>query len=93
MRVDNAVVFLNIIAALCALIAAFLWYKSATVKVPHRGELDESGFNSAVLIINDNTDFIQTVVAQSTWSKRGAAAAALAALFQGTALLVQSIAA
>jgi len=81
----TTVVLLNVIAALFALIAAFLWYKSATIQVPHQDEPDESGLHSAAIITRGNTDFLQTAVTQSIWSKRAAIAAALAALFQSAA--------
>ena len=93
MTASTAVVILNLVAAMAALAAAFLWHKSATVQVLHKDEPDANGIYSAAIIVGDNTDFIGTVVAQSTWSTRGAYAAAIAAAFQGVALLVQSAAA
>ena len=93
MTVASTIILLNILAALAALTAAFLWHRSATVQVPHRDEPDANGIYSAAIIIGDNIDFVSTAVAQSTWSKRGAYAAAVAAFLQAAALIVQSVAA
>lgn len=91
MTVGPAIVLLNLGAALFALIAACLWYRSATVQVPHNDEPDSSGLYPAAIIVGENTDFIGTAFAQSTWSKRAAFAAAIAAALQSLALLVQSV--
>jgi hypothetical protein len=45
-------------------------------------------FSAAIVV--DNNDFIKTAMSQALWSKRAAYAAALAALFQGVALLASS---
>jgi hypothetical protein len=91
MTVAGTIVLLNVVAALAALTAALLWHRSATIQVLYRDDPDADGIHSAAIIINDKVDFISTAVAQSTWSKRGAYAAAVAAAFQAAALLVQSI--
>ena len=70
-------------AALSALIAAVLWYKSSVVWV----ELDPSKFDSTIAVIEGEkqTDFTATAREQTRWSKWAAAASAL---FQGIALLL-----
>ncbi|WP_126403502.1 hypothetical protein [Ectopseudomonas mendocina] len=93
MNSNLVVMYLNFGAAFAAFAAAYLWHKSATVKVPHKDEPDASGMYPAAIITDDNTDFIETASAQSVWSKRGAYAAAIAAALQGLALLIQSVAA
>ena len=91
MTSTTAIMLLNFLAALFALAAAYLWHRSATVQVPHEDKPGPGGIYSAAIIVGDNTDFIGTTIAQALWSKRGAYAAAGAALFQGTALLIQAI--
>ena len=93
MTVNAAIVLLNLGAALSAFIAAVLWHRSATVQVPYKDEPDASGIHSAAIIVGKNTDFIGTAITQSSWSKRAAYAAAIAAALQGLALLLQSVAA
>ena len=93
MTIGSVVTGLNFLSALAAFAAAFLWHRSATVQIPHKEEADENGMYSAAIVVGDNTDFISTAFAQSTWSRRGAYAAAVAALFPGIALLLQSAAA
>ena len=93
MTVNAAIVLLNLGAALSAFIAAVLWHRSATVQVPYKDEPDASGIHSAAIIVGKNTDFIGTAITQSSWSKRAAYAAAIAAALQGLALLLQCVAA
>ena len=93
LTISSVVTGLNFLSALAAFAAAFLWHRSATIQIPHKEEADENGMYSAAIVVGNNTDFISTAFAQSTWSRRGAYAAAVAALFQGIALLLQSIAA
>lgn len=79
----------NFASALFAIVAAFLWYRSAIVQVPHKDKPGPDGWHSAAIVVDSN-DFIKTASSQALWSKRAAFAAALAALFQGIALLVPS---
>ena len=79
----------NISSAVFALAAAVLWYRSATVQVPHEEKPDADGMYPAAIVVDDN-DFIKTAMRQALWSKRAAYAAALAALFQGVASLATS---
>ena len=85
-------VVLNITSAIAAYIAAMLWYKSAVVKVPYKDEPGADGFSQAGIIVDGN-DFIATAIASSTWSKRAAYAAALAAFLQATAMAAAKMAA
>jgi len=77
---------LTIAAAVFALIAAALWYKSSVVSV----ELDPNNFNSTIMVDDEGkqTDFIATALAQARWSKWAAAAAGTSATFQAIALLL-----
>ena len=93
MTINAAVVALNFSAAVGALVAASLWYRSATVKVSHKDEPDASGMYPGAIVVDEDTDFISTAAAQAKWSKYAAAAAAIAAALQGLALLLQSLAA
>jgi hypothetical protein len=77
---------LTIAAAVFALIAAALWYKSSAVAV----ELDPNNFDSTIMVDDEGkqTDFIATALAQARWSKWAAAAAGTSAIFQAIALLL-----
>ena len=79
----------NYTSAASALAAAVLWYRSATVRIPHEDKPGPDGWHPAAIVV-DESDFIKTAMSQALWSKRAAYAAALAALFQGVALLVAS---
>jgi len=89
MSIEVTIVALNCIAAIAALVGAFFWFRSATLQVAYKNEPDADGFYSAVITTGENTDFINTVIAQSLWSKRGACSCGIAALLQGFALLLQ----
>ena len=71
----------NVFAMLFAIVAAWLWYKSAIIRVPiSKGnktgpELDVGGYA-----------FVATAQMQTTWSRRAAIAAAGAAFCQAVAL-------
>lgn len=79
--------WINIASAVLAFVAAGLWVRSATVKVPHKEQPDSSGMFGASISIG-GVDFIATAVAQGEWNKRAAWAAAGAAVAQGAAVLV-----
>lgn len=93
MTANSIVILLNFAAAASALLAALLWHRSGVVQVPHKDEPDASGLYPAAIVVGDNVDFISTAIAQSSWSKRAAYAAAAAAAFQGLALLIGGFAA
>jgi hypothetical protein len=81
-------IVLNWLAALVAIIAALLWFRSATVKVPaNPPPLDENGMFAAQISVNDS-DFIATAVQQTRWNKWAALAAAIAAACQAVALML-----
>ena len=79
----------NLSSAAFAFAAAVLWYRSATVQVAHEDKPGPNGMFFAAIVV-DNNDFIKTAMSQGLWSKRTAYATALAALFQGVALLASS---
>jgi len=89
MSVDITIIALNFISSIAALLGAFFWFRSATLQVAYKNEPDADGDYSAVITTGENTDFINTVLAQSLWSKRGACSCGIAALLQGFALLLQ----
>jgi hypothetical protein len=64
-----------------AAIAAWLWYKSTTVSVPP----EQGNVDGAELIVGGYA-FVATAIRQNTWSRRAAAAAAIAAFFQAAGL-------
>lgn len=76
----------NFASAAFAFVAVVLWYRSATVQVPHEDKPGTDGWHSAAIVV-DGSNFINTAISQALWSKRAAYAAALAALFQGVELL------
>jgi hypothetical protein len=86
------IIGLNIAAAASAIIAAYLWLRSATIKAPYRDEPDESGIHPEAITIDEGdgeVDFIETTIQQARWSKRAALAAGASAFFQALSLLFQ----
>jgi hypothetical protein len=78
----------NWIAALAGLIAAVLWFRSATVSIPaNPPPSDEKGIFPAQITVSD-ADFIATAVHQTKWNKWAAVAAAIAAAFQAVGLML-----
>lgn len=71
----------NAIAMVCAAAAAWLWYRSTTVMVPP----EQGNVDGAELIVGGHA-FVATAIRQNTWSRRAAAAAAVAAFFQALGL-------
>jgi histone deacetylase complex regulatory component SIN3 len=85
---DHSKVVLNWVAALVALIAALLWFRSATVKISvNPPDRDENGMFAAQIRVDDS-DFIATAVQQTRWNKWAAVAAGIAATFQAVALML-----
>jgi D-alanyl-lipoteichoic acid acyltransferase DltB (MBOAT superfamily) len=81
-------IVLNWIAAFVAVIAASLWFRSATVKIPaNPPPRDENGMFAAQITVNDS-DFIATAVQQTRWNKWAALAAGIAAACQAVALML-----
>ena len=89
--VSEVIIVFNILAAILAFAAAYLWHKSATIKIPFRDGPGAKGIYPSALIIDGNNDFIDTAITQSRWSKWAAYAAGASALFQGVSLLIQVI--
>ena len=81
--------FFNLASAIFALTAAFLWFRSTTVKVPPDNKLNAE-WQSASIEVN-GSDFIATAIKQAKLSKRAASFAALAALFQGLVTIITMI--
>ena len=70
-------VVLNRVASLVALVAAHLWFRSATVRIPaNPPPRDEKGMFAAQITVND-ADFIATAVHQTRWNKWAAVAAGI----------------
>ena len=80
----------NFLTALFALIAAYFWYRSATVQVPCEDKSRPDGIYPAAIIAGGNIDFFRTDEVRSVKSRRGAYAAA--SFLQFLALLLQSVA-
>jgi hypothetical protein len=80
--VHNIEIACNGLAALFALAAALLWYRSATLKV-----LDHPGCTGIPEIVVNGTLFISTAIERSIWSRRTTYLAAAAALFQAFGLV------
>jgi len=86
---NNVKGILSIVAAIFAMAAAILWFKSTIVKVPPNEEPDEAGMISTS-IQADGADVIETARMQNYWNRWGALAASIAALAQGISLLIPS---
>ncbi len=80
---------LSIVAAIFALAAALLWFKSTIVKVQPNETPDENGVIEAS-IMSEGADVIATARRQNYWNRWGALAASIAALAQGLSLLIPS---
>jgi hypothetical protein len=78
--------WVNILSAICAIAAAFLWIKSARVKVWADGQMAGQPDNLVILRDGRKFDVTATAQAQSKWSARAAYAAAAAALLQALAI-------
>ena len=92
MTMANTISMLNAASALAAFIAAALWHQSAVAKCPVSNKPDASGWVPAYISVDDQ-DFIKSARLQQKWSRRGALAAAVAAVFQGLALAMSAYAA
>jgi hypothetical protein len=80
-------VVLNIISAIAAILAAFLWFKSTLVKIPPSENPGEDGLIDAS-ITSEGSDVIATGKRQKLWNRYAALAASAAALAQGISLLI-----
>lgn len=81
------VLMLNVVSAVGTLLAAFFWFRSATVSLPAEDRPDENGMIQGSVSIN-GVDVSRTFIAQGKLGKKGAMAAALAALAQGLAIVI-----
>jgi hypothetical protein len=75
----------NALAAVSAFAAAILWLVSATAHVKSRDEVGSEGWTDPMLDSN-GSDVLASAKLQQKWSRRGALAAAFAAILQGVAL-------
>lgn len=84
--------WVNIAAAVAALVAAGLWWKASTVVVRPTEETDRDGWQSAQITVDHEStgpfDPFLTGIKQSQMNKWAAIAASLAALLQGIGLLL-----
>jgi len=71
-----------------AAVAAYLWYKSTTVKITPQSRPDGTG-NPDMIV--DGCLFVESAKQQSAWNKRAAIAATAAAFFQACGMLFQAI--
>ncbi|GLR00130.1 hypothetical protein [Dyella mobilis] len=76
----------NIISVIFAFLAAYWWYLSATDEPPP-GHVERG---SPDMLIDMKVSLVGMMKLQSKWNKRAAGSAAIAAAFQGFALLIQS---
>ena len=86
LKVAGALV--NFLSMASAAIAAYLWYKSTTVRVLPGSRPGGTG-NPDMIV--DGCLFVESAKQQSAWNRRAAIAAAVAAFFQACGLLLQAI--
>jgi hypothetical protein len=78
------IMLLNLSAGLTAMISAYCWIKSSQAAVAHPHAKQDGMFHDGSISL-DGMDFFPTARLQSTWNKRAALAAGVAALCQGAA--------
>ncbi len=77
-------------AAIFALVAAYLWFKSSVVNV-EPALPNPDGMTDAQITVTEGqkkSDFIPTAREQTRWSKRAATAACVSAISQAVALFL-----
>mgnify|MGYP003126997152 CR=1 FL=1 len=79
--------YLQIVAAILALVAAVCWFYASVVKVQPITEPDQSGFIPASYGTR-KADVALTMQAQSRWNAKAACFAGLAALVQALVLVI-----
>ena len=79
---------INALAAIAALSAAGLWWRSANLSVPAATNppVGAEGWSDAAIQVGP-TDFIATIQLQGLWNQRAALAATVAALLQAVAAM------
>ena len=80
--------FCNVISIFFAFLAAYWWYLAATDEPP----LGHVEMGSPDMLIDMKVSLVGMVKLQAKWNRRAAASAAVAAIFQGIGLLIQSTA-
>ena len=76
----------NALSAGFALVAAVMWLLSATLQSKAQEKIGPHGWTEASLV-SDGFDVIESGKVQQKWSRKGAYAAAIAAVFQALAAL------
>ena len=88
-------VTINALAALAALAAACLWFRSATARVLADNKPSPDGIESASIVVQEqgkpDIDFLATAEAQTRWNKWAALAASIAALLQCLGLVLGGV--
>lgn len=77
----------NIISVVFAFLAAYWWYLAATDEPPP-GHVE---LGSPDMLIDMKVSLVGMMKLQAKWNRRAAGSAAIAATFQGFALLIQSV--
>jgi hypothetical protein len=78
----------NGLSAIFAFTAAYLWLRSAQVRVPADHQTKPNAHSMIYRDAKGQVDLVATVKNSSEWSAWAAKAAALAALLQGIGLLI-----
>ena len=86
---DLSIIF-NCSSFVFAAVAAFLWYRSTTAKVPHN-EGDPGTGNPEIIV--DGLKYIETSKLQVKWNKWAAGTSGVAALCQALGMLFATLAA
>jgi len=80
-----AVITLNYVAAVLALISSIFWFCVVSLKVTKQNNATD-GWHDAV-ITDDGINVLETIKLQQKWGRRAALLAAFAALFQAISLV------
>lgn len=91
MTIENILNAVNAASAFAALVAAWKWYQSATLKVPYEETKQHEDWVQPA-IIDGNHDVVRTLAAQAKFSRDGALYASFAAAAQGISVILGLIA-
>ena len=78
----------NFLGAILAFAVAYLWLRSAKVRVSADEKIRADAFSMVYLDKNGKVDLVATTKEASEWNAWAARAASLAALLQGIGLLI-----
>jgi hypothetical protein len=85
-------IVVNVISAIAAIVAAFLWYKASVVTIKPAAEVTDGSWQDFQITDegsnNEPYDVIKTGKEQAKWNKYAAIAASVAAIFQAIGLLI-----